>query len=63
MLGDLRLREREINGMDVLVADRNGNEILLGNRIETDQWESVWRKRLGSYRTINPDGEFLDSGS
>ncbi|MES9944492.1 MAG: serine hydrolase domain-containing protein [Candidatus Thiodiazotropha sp.] len=58
VLGDLRLREREINGMDVLVADRNGNEIMLGNRIETDQWESVWRKRLGSYRTINPDGEF-----
>ncbi|MES9972437.1 MAG: serine hydrolase domain-containing protein [Candidatus Thiodiazotropha sp.] len=58
VLGDLRLRETEINGMDVLVADRNGNEILLGNRVEVDQWESVWRKRLGSYRTINSDGEF-----
>jgi CubicO group peptidase (beta-lactamase class C family) len=58
VLGDLRLRERQLNGMDVLVADRNGNEILLGNRVETDQWESIWRRRLGSYRTINPDGEF-----
>lgn len=58
ILGDLRLREREVNGMDVLVADRNGNEIMLGNRVESDQWESVWKKRLGSYRTINPDGEF-----
>jgi CubicO group peptidase (beta-lactamase class C family) len=58
ILGDLRLRERMINGMDVLVADRDGSEIMLGNRVETDQWESVWRKRLGSYRTINPDGEF-----
>jgi CubicO group peptidase (beta-lactamase class C family) len=58
ILGDLHLRERVINGMDVLVADRNGSEIMLGNRVESDQWASVWKKRLGSYRTINPDGEF-----
>jgi CubicO group peptidase (beta-lactamase class C family) len=58
ILGDLRLRERLVNGMDVLVADRNGSEIMLGKRVESDQWESIWRKRLGSYRTINPDGEF-----
>jgi CubicO group peptidase (beta-lactamase class C family) len=58
VLGDLRFRSRQINGMDVLVADRQGEEILLGNKIESDPWESVWRKRLGSYRTINPDGDF-----
>ncbi|MCU7920649.1 MAG: beta-lactamase family protein [Candidatus Thiodiazotropha sp. (ex Epidulcina cf. delphinae)] len=58
VLGDLRLRSREVNGMDVLVADRDGKEIMLGNRIEADPWESVWRKRLGSYRTINPDGDY-----
>ncbi|MEW8506779.1 MAG: serine hydrolase domain-containing protein [Candidatus Thiodiazotropha sp.] len=58
MLGELRLREREINGMDVLVADRNGSEIMLGNRIESDRWQASWKQRLGSYRTINPDGEF-----
>ncbi|MES9838320.1 MAG: serine hydrolase domain-containing protein [Candidatus Thiodiazotropha sp.] len=58
VLGELRLREREINGMDVLVADRNGNEIMLGNRIESDRWQASWKERLGSYRTINPDGEF-----
>lgn len=58
VLGDLRLRSRDVNGMDVLVADRDGKEIMLGNRIESDPWESVWRKRLGSYRTINPDGDF-----
>ncbi|MES9991657.1 MAG: serine hydrolase domain-containing protein [Candidatus Thiodiazotropha sp.] len=58
VLGELRLRERDVNGMEVLVADRNGNEIMLGNRIESDQWQSSWRQRLGSYRTINPDGEF-----
>jgi CubicO group peptidase (beta-lactamase class C family) len=58
ILGELRLRERALNGMDVLVAHRNGNEIMLGNRVESDQWASVWKNRLGSYRTINPDGEF-----
>jgi hypothetical protein len=47
-----------INGMDVLVADRDGREIMLGRRVESDQWESVWRERLGIYRTINPDGDF-----
>jgi CubicO group peptidase (beta-lactamase class C family) len=58
VLGDLRFKSRQMNGMDVLVADRQGEEILLGNRIESDPWESVWRQRLGSYRTINPDGDF-----
>ncbi|MCU7796777.1 MAG: beta-lactamase family protein [Candidatus Thiodiazotropha sp. (ex Myrtea spinifera)] len=58
VLGELRLRSRDINDMDVLVADRNGKEIMLGNRIESGPWESVWKKRLGSYRTINPDGDF-----
>ena len=58
VLGDLRFRSRQLNGMDVLVADRDGKEILLGNKIESDPLEAVWRKRLGSYRTINPDGDF-----
>ncbi|MCU7843573.1 MAG: beta-lactamase family protein [Candidatus Thiodiazotropha sp. (ex Monitilora ramsayi)] len=58
VLGELRLRSRDINDMDVLVADRNGKEIMLGNRIESGPWESVWKERLGSYRTINPDGDF-----
>lgn len=58
VLGDLRFRSRQMNGMDVLVADRQGEEILLGNKIESDPWESVWRQRIGSYRTINPDGDF-----
>jgi CubicO group peptidase (beta-lactamase class C family) len=58
VLGGLRFRSRKMNGMDVLVADRQGEEILLGNRIESDPWESVWRQRLGSYRTINPDDDF-----
>jgi hypothetical protein len=57
-LADLRLRKRILKGIDVLVADRDGNEILLGNRVESDQLSSTWKKRLGSYRTINPDGEF-----
>ncbi|MEJ2621534.1 MAG: serine hydrolase [Candidatus Thiodiazotropha sp.] len=58
VLGDLRFRSRQMNGMEVLVADRQGEEILLGNKIESDPWASIWRKRLGSYRTINPDGDF-----
>ncbi|MCU7853391.1 MAG: beta-lactamase family protein [Candidatus Thiodiazotropha sp. (ex Monitilora ramsayi)] len=58
VLGELRLRSRDINDMDILVADRNGKEIMLGNRVESGPWESVWKKRLGSYRTINPDGDF-----
>jgi hypothetical protein len=58
LLGYLRLSERMINGMNVLVAERNGREIMFGKRVESDQWESVWKTRLGSYRTINPDGEF-----
>jgi CubicO group peptidase (beta-lactamase class C family) len=58
VLGDLRLRERTVHGIDVLVAERDGNEIMMGNRVEPDQLRSAWKQRLGSYRTINPDGEF-----
>ncbi|MES9980451.1 MAG: serine hydrolase domain-containing protein, partial [Candidatus Thiodiazotropha sp. 6PLUC5] len=58
VLGDLRFKSRQQNGMDLLVAHRGEEEIILGNKIESDPWETVWRKRLGSYRTINPDGDF-----
>ncbi|MES9929008.1 MAG: hypothetical protein ABW158_12935, partial [Candidatus Thiodiazotropha sp. 6PDIVS] len=58
VLADLRFKARQLNGMDVLVAHRGEEEIILGNKIESDPWETVWRKRLGSYRTINPDGDF-----
>ncbi len=58
VLAELRLRQRAIDGMDLLVAEHNGSETVIGNRIQSEHWESEWRDRLGSYRTINPDGEF-----
>jgi hypothetical protein len=58
ILGDLRFRSRKIGGKDVLLATQDGEEIVLGNRIDSFAWEEDWLQRLGSYRTLNPDGDY-----
>lgn len=58
VLGEMRFRSRTTNDLEVLVAERDGQEYVLGSRIESQPWDEVWKKRTGSYRTINPDGAF-----
>lgn len=58
ILGEMRFRSRRMGGRDLLLADRSGEEMVLGSRIEGGRWDRVWRQRIGSYRTINPDSAY-----
>lgn len=58
VLGELRFRSRHQGGKDVLLAERDGEEIVLGTRIDSQSWDQVWRQRIGRYRTLNPDGAY-----
>ncbi len=58
VLGELRFTSRHQGGKDVLLAEKDGKEMVLGNRIDAHPWGRVWEQRIGNYRTLNPDGEF-----
>lgn len=58
VLGELRFRSRRQAGKDVLLAEIDGKEMILGNRIDAHPWGQVWQQRIGNYRTLNPDGDY-----
>jgi hypothetical protein len=58
VLGKLRFRSRNQGGKEVLVAEREGEEFVLGTHIDEQSWGKEWKKRIGRYRTMNPDGAF-----
>jgi hypothetical protein len=58
VLGELRFRSRKQGGKEVLVAQREGEEFVLGTHIDSQPWGKEWKERIGKYRTMNPDGPF-----
>ncbi len=55
ILGELRFSIRRQYGEEMLLAERNGQAEDFGSKIGYSDLNAVWKKRLGSYRTINPD--------
>lgn len=58
ILGELRFSSRHQGGKDVLLAEKDGAEMILGSRIEAHPWGRIWQQRIGNYKTLNPDGEY-----
>ncbi len=58
VLGDLRLSTRRQEGASLLIAQVEDEELVLGKRIDSTGLDTAWSQRLGSYRVINPDGDF-----
>jgi CubicO group peptidase (beta-lactamase class C family) len=58
ILGELRFSTRQGGGEELLIARKEGQELVIGNKIDHSALNNVWRGRLGSYETINPDGDF-----
>ena len=58
ILGDLRFTTRDQDGDALLVANYQGDEMVLGKRIDETGLDTVWSDRLGDYEVINPDGNF-----
>lgn len=57
-LTDLRFQTQRIDGRDVVVAERDGKKILLGEKVPTAPVPEVWRQRVGRYQLLNPDPGF-----
>ncbi len=58
VFGELRFRTRMIDGREVIVAERDGQEMLLGEKVRPAPVPEAWRKRVGSYELLNPDPAF-----
>ncbi len=54
-LAGLRLRARSKGKQSILVAERDGEEFVLGASIQPQPWDDGWQRRIGRYRTMNPD--------
>ncbi len=57
-LADLRFQTQRIDGREVVVAEREGKQILLGEKVPTTPVPEVWRQRVGHYQLLNPDPGF-----
>ena len=57
-LGKLRFATREIDGREVIIAKRDGKEVLLGEKMQDIPVPEVWRRRVGPYELLNPDADF-----
>ncbi len=57
-LGELHFQTRVIEGHEVIVAERNGKEQVLGEKIPLEPVPERWKQRVGHYRLLNPDPGF-----
>jgi CubicO group peptidase (beta-lactamase class C family) len=57
-LADLRFRTERIDGHEVVVAQKSGKRILLGEKIPATPVPEIWRERVGHYQLLNPDPGF-----
>ncbi len=57
-LADMRFQTQRIDGREVVVAQKDGKQILLGEKVPAIPVPEVWRKRVGRYQLLNPDSGF-----
>jgi len=57
-LADLRFQTQRIGGREVVVAEKDGKKILLGEKVPATPVSEVWRQRVGHYQLLNPDPGF-----
>ena len=57
-LAKLRFATRHIDGRDVIIAQRDGKEVLLGEKMQHSAVPEVWQRRVGRYQLLNPDAGF-----
>lgn len=57
-LADLRFQTQRIDGREVVVAEKEGKRILLGEKVPASPLPEVWRSRAGRYQVLNPDPGF-----
>ncbi|MGD2118911.1 MAG: serine hydrolase domain-containing protein [Chromatiales bacterium] len=57
-LAKLQYKSLKIDGIDVIVAQGNGRQIVLGKKVAPIEMPESWKKRLGKYQLHNPDPLF-----
>jgi CubicO group peptidase (beta-lactamase class C family) len=57
-MGRLRFATRKIGGREVIIAERNGSKVLLGEKMKARPVPPAWQRRVGKYSLLNPDPDF-----
>ncbi len=57
-LAEIRFQTQRIDGRDVVVAMKDGKQILLGEKVPHTPVPTIWRNRVGHYLLLNPDPDF-----
>ena len=58
ILPDIQISSRLVNKREVIVAERNGREFLLGERVRDETIPAKWKRRVGRYKVLNPDSGY-----
>jgi len=58
ILPDIQISSRLVNRREVIVAKRRGKEFLLGERVRDEAIPKKWKRRVGSYKVLNPDSGY-----
>jgi CubicO group peptidase (beta-lactamase class C family) len=56
-LGEVKLTTEDITGHHVIIADINQRRMLAGVRVDPHPIHEAWKRRLGTYRLLNPPPE------
>lgn len=57
-LAKMRFQTQEIDGREVVVAQKGEKKVVLGEKIPEAPVPEVWLKRVGTYQVLNQDEEF-----
>ncbi|MEA3276296.1 MAG: serine hydrolase domain-containing protein [Pseudomonadota bacterium] len=54
----MRFQTQEIDGKEVIVAEKGDKKIILGEKVPPTAVSEKWLKRVGEYELLNPDEKF-----
>ncbi len=58
IFGKLRFTTRLVDGREVIIAEKDGQELLLGEKVPPTPVPIAWQRRVGEYQILNPDEDF-----
>ena len=57
-LAQMRFQTQTIDGREVVVAEKGGKQMVIGEKIPPEPVPEVWLRRVGKYELLNPDESF-----
>jgi hypothetical protein len=57
-MGEMRFHTEEIDGREVVVAEKGERKVVIGEKVPPAPVPQVWLERVGRYEVLNPDESF-----